>query len=1134
MGNYGKRVLIVILSVVLVVALALVGNAYQQREKNHYITDKNAVVYEGSYGGKTYQVTKEDIWENILYSSPMSTVEEILDKYLLASVISTIDDQSEIDEKINYLVYGTTDEETINEKKEDTEADGELWEAFYNKMNILGYYTDGTDGHNIDDYAKLMIAYDEYARYRIENGLDVGSITPDVSDETILSEYEAEYADTIALVIKFYSEDDADTFLNLYHLAIVSSKIRYYIGDSEYVVDKDDDGNYYVNDDFSYPYLEQEVTYSDGTTGYEKVPNANVETDDDGNYVWNSELDAWEYSSTTVVSNVVSYEDCDSFTTKNTAILSADQVLSLYIEMYNDYYSQQRDSLETSVVLQNFIDAFDFTTSAGLINDADVITLNAALENYGLVLVTYTDSENNTVQEIRKYIGNDEYLVETVDGVAQGVNGFPTYKEDSTNEEYIPNYKIATDGDGNPILDSEDDFMYYLDNEGNIIANDSKLAIEDQTTFDLTNTIEASNAQLYSAFVQIYKDLTGVTWSSDYSTLMENTLSQITYNYDDLNAIREDLAKEIFETLTFGDTASGSYLATPTSYDGVQDSETPYYLIYKLSTSESSTPSESELAAYKEEKIQEYLDTTGFTTMAIAELRAEAGLKIYDEFFVYEYQSDIAYDEDDLAAGVDSDLYTDYYSMKKYVAKKLVELTKEVDVMGTTVSEISITPDDLYDYALEYSSASYISSACLNAVYFTLDAFEEIHGTSMNYLTSDNWKMEEYAETAEYYNYYYEYYKSIYASYGYDYYNSLNEFLYSYGARSFDDMVSSLERSTMRDVFIYNEMVGALDTTELTDYAKALFASDKFTTIFNDYYDVDISHLLIYMDLDEDGSPDDYDKFLASFDETTGESSVLKDASGNALTLSEFNTEINKLEKLLLDYVYSSDTNFASSSETILSDFITEYNESSREDGKYKEFKALGISLMYEDLGDVTNSTVSSYVEPFQEAVTKIAEKLERVDNDLLGYSIGDGLTETSFGLHFIVGLPGDNFDKTTFEISDPDSDYAEGSVNTSSSVSESQLALYMQQYVYNDIYGDTDDPEEQAGFEYPNLPTDLTDAFDTYYSDFMSIVLDESATYHSNYIMLLTLVNESSEYQSQFEALKDIYYSVLFGDLSD
>ena len=1151
MGNLGKRLLIITLSVALVVAIALVGNAFQQRDKAHNLSSEKSVVYSGSYNGVSYEVTKKDVWNNILYSSPMTTITENLDKYLLSSYIDSVTDETKIQEKLNYLIYGTTDAEKIQDYKDDAKNNEKLLLTFRNKMNVLGYFDDNEHEHTYKDYAKLMIAYDLYATYRLENNLKIGTLEPELDNETLKDLYAEKAQDAFAVTIKFFSEDEAKEFYKEFKVALVSSKLRMYIGDSDYVVAKNDDGSYYLNDDLTPVYYTQTVTKSDSTTSEEKVPNGNVVKNSDGTYEWDSTTDSWVYTNGTFVSSKVAYEDVTSFTTSNTAVLSANNWMNLYVAMYNKFYAQYRESLPTVVDKDAFFTAFGFDKDAeGFISDANASTLNEVLKKYNLALVTWTDSNDAKHQEIRKYVGNESYVVLVQDGVAQGKEGYPTYKK--LDGEDIPNYKIEVDENGEPVLDYEGHFIYYLDENGKQQISDSKKKITDEgVVVDLSNSIEANLIQLYGAYFNMFEDYANDNWNVDYKRKMEKIADKIYYSFEDLNSAREDLAKEIFATLPFDKSSTTGYFMKATSMNGAVSSETPYYLVLKLTNTTNENPTDEEISEYKKELIEDYLLEEGLTEMAMAELRAEAGLTVYDEFFKYEYESSISQSDSSNKYGVsESDGYITY---KSYKARKVAALTKEVTVNGNKVSKKVLTADDVYNYAMSYSGPSYIATTALNKVLLKLAEFETIHGKEKNYLTSKNWKMQAYASTAEQYNYYYEYYKQMYAQYGYEFYDSVDQFLFSYGARSFDDLVTSLKRSTMRNIFLYNALVNdaffnnsndaynatlsayattTLDPTSAQSGKPFIFKSDEFTKIYDEYYDINASHVLIYVDYDEDGTPDDYNKFLETFDSTTNESSFLKKEDGvTPLTLSDWNQAIAQIENKLREFIYTDDS-WSSSKVSDLANFITEYNKSCRIDGDYKDYKKLGIALEYESLGEVTNLTEDNFVEEFGVALREIKEKLERVDNDLLGYSLGDKLYKTEFGMHFIVETAGTNYDKPDFSFIEDDA-YPSELINQDKKVTDAQLAIYILEYAYNNIFGSTDNPEEHAGFEYPNIPSELKKAFTTYYDSFMSTVLDKSSTYHSNFIMLLSLSSEESSYKNDFKNLLDIYYSVLFGALA-
>ena len=1181
MGNFGKRLLIILLAVTVIVALAVGGNAYQNRNKNHKVSKDSAVVYEGQYNNVSYKVTKGDVWKTMLSSSPMSTINEIIDKQLLKSYIDAQTDEA-VQSEIEYLIYNSNDQDEINKIKADQTKDEQLKQSFYNKLYVLGYKQNGEEGHKIEDYAKLMLAYGEYAKYRLENGLKIGSLEPKLDDESIKSALKNEKKDTFAITIRFNSEKEATDLYKKYKLAVVNSTLRKYVGDSLYVLDKNTDGSYYLDALLKPVKLEVEVELENGEKKTVNVPNVKGLKKTDDKYVWDNTRPGWEYDgntyhfvfnddkadengsyaattydASTAASNAVDFDDVTSFyassSSMNTAVLSNDNFLEVYLCLYNEVYENQRyelpslaDSIDVSGNnLEIFSSIFGIELNANDLFEAeDVAKINAAIKAYNLVIVEWED-EGVKHQEVRKYVGNDEYVVSVVDGVAESKNGFAVYKK--ANGESIPNYKILVDENGAPVLDKDKNFQYVLDENGERIANDSKKSINDQTVFTRENTITPSHILLYSALVNLYVDYEA-EYPAEYKLFASQVKEFLYFNYEKLNAKRSDVAKQIFTTLTFEESATGGYLTKATSVTAANSSETPYYMILKLGNSTYSDPTEAEIQAYKEKQISNYIKTANLPQMAAAELRKEAGIQLFDEYFGYEYASILNKNDDTNKYGLSDS--SEYYKVKGYNNKVLAKTTKAVTVNGQEVGKIKVTTDELYNYSLESSGSSYISNAILNKVLLSMNDFETIHGKSRNYLTSKNWKMQEYAQATQSYNYAFEYYKNMYAQYGISYYKSINEFLYNYGSRNFDDMVLAFERATMRNVFLYNALVGDLFENKngyvhsLSNYAltstdptvegstdKYLFGGDKFKDLYNDFFSANVFHVLFYVDYNEDGTPDDYDAFLKQFDETTGNHKYLMDDNGDPLTLNDWNKAVSELLDEIYDYI-NSNLDWSSSSIS-LSNFIKEYNESSLRDGDYINFKKLGLQLEFESLGEVTNFNVTNYVERFREGVKKVYAKLEKVDKDLLGYSIADELTPSEFGLHLIFETAGSNYVKPTFKYTDTNTNYSEFLKNDNEEVTDAQIAIYILRTVYTNIYGDTDNPEKNAGFPYPNIPSDFDKAFSLYFESYINTMLDTSTSYHSNYIMLNQLAKEASDYQQQFKELRDIYYSMLFGSLA-
>ena len=76
MGNFGKRILIVLISVLAIVCLILVGNAIQQSEKIHKVNNSKEVVYTLN---DDIKITRGDLWHAIVNGGSISTIVEMLD-----------------------------------------------------------------------------------------------------------------------------------------------------------------------------------------------------------------------------------------------------------------------------------------------------------------------------------------------------------------------------------------------------------------------------------------------------------------------------------------------------------------------------------------------------------------------------------------------------------------------------------------------------------------------------------------------------------------------------------------------------------------------------------------------------------------------------------------------------------------------------------------------------------------------------------------------------------------------------------------------------------------------------------------------------------------------------------------------
>lgn len=149
------------------------------------------------------------------------------------------------------------------------------------------------------------------------------------------------------------------------------------------------------------------------------------------------------------------------------------------------------------------------------------------------------------------------------------------------------------------------------------------------------------------------------------------------------------------------------------------------------------------------------------------------------------------------------------------------------------------------------------------------------------------------------------------------------------------------------------------------NYNSILYTVGK--NYYNEYFDLSVKHILITVDFDSDGTPDDPELFVKKI----SDKAAFEQAVVNAMTA--VTNEVNYIVKEkkyaslvdALDYVlkafYANETLLSNPSET------------------WAKYKTFGIGLTIEDLGSVNNSTASKYVPEFGLGV-----------KDLYNYLVGE------------------------------------------------------------------------------------------------------------------------------------------------
>ena len=173
-------------------------------------------------GNVIYTITNKELFEEIKSNDGIQQILYITDAFLLSEYIDAVE-ETEIDDKLNELIYGTDDLEVIADYTDDQKAS--LEQSFAQQMALAGFTGEERE------YTKLMVARDAYTlEYADENVV--------VSNYSILNKYLNYYYDDVsAIKIRFTSLEDAENVMQKFNLvSIAGLDLRTYFG---YVYDNE-------------------------------------------------------------------------------------------------------------------------------------------------------------------------------------------------------------------------------------------------------------------------------------------------------------------------------------------------------------------------------------------------------------------------------------------------------------------------------------------------------------------------------------------------------------------------------------------------------------------------------------------------------------------------------------------------------------------------------------------------------------------------------------------------------------------------------------------------------------------------------------------------------------------------------
>ena len=691
-----------------------------------------------------------------------------------------------------------------------------------------------------------------------------------------------------------------------------------------------------------------------------------------------------------------------------------------------------------------------------------------------------------------------------------GPKEIASYYENKYNREVRTiKIKFTSELDANTVLRS-----YNLVSKNNqIMLYTGTTPLEEVPSFALndTNTRTLTEEELFGYFINMYNDVYGgykaeIAPESTFAQLL--LIDDLILNYNDISGFNTNLAKYIFTSLNtyeefnVGEDLSSYYTYKPEKFYSGQD--TAYYLIMNLAKDNGGdvvdfTGTKQELVTIIGEDVYNEIETTliganielqNFVNKRVAEYRSEFDFTIHDKYIAMDYKV----------------IHTDYEDDSEG------SLTLIASYNG-----IDVSADELLAYALNNNAPMYLISAAqtkalINAHYEDVYCLDTIV-CEYDYLENESAKMLEHIKAFNDMKTQFE--TSMYAQY-----YTFEEYLYlAYGVKDIEGMLTDYYvKQSLQPLYIFDQI-------QENNYEVLNDLMDLMAPYYENYFSLNATHLLIYIDRNEDGTPDEYDEFYAELADTT-----------------EYDAKLAALEVKVREYLAVEENSFTTLTEA--------YRQASRTDETWGEFKSYGFYLYTENLsaqGSLTySSTINKYEQNFVDRLVELYQEYNFEENIDETYLLDDTLLETSFGMHLIKVVKGSAFTMPSAEFtmtynSSNEPEFTVGIESESEIINFEQLKLYAM-YRFSVITFGSIDLMDSYGFTRPNIPTSVSAAL----TEFASKLHD--ALYVVGYMNVAVIdelaagdfVNEDSSYfdgnstdfMATLERISDIYYRQIFLEL--
>jgi len=1115
MKNVLVKKIIIICSVLLTVVVSAVLIAViSGNTKVPAISNPNGVFYQrlDDQGNVIYEITNKELFEEIKSNDGLEQLLYMVDADLLASYIDTIaTDAAAIADKIQELTYGTSDDTVIAEMEIDAKADLELT---YAQSMILSGYTG-----NEEEYAVLSLAREAFVRAAVdEDG--------DVTDLEVAAEFMNNYfEDCKAIKIRFNSAAEANYVLKKFNLMTYNStSLRSYLGfifnsetltkynnTTEIVEAYTTVSPFYFDANNNILNMADAIVYTKGTTVYTNSAAAEFTLDGEGNLI--------DSSSVIIISKDL------LFTTKALA--------TTYKNDHTTYYSVSK------------VDAFD-TSEKAVVKNANneiVFYVDYSRKIYDAAMVDITATTNLIVNKVYKSI-NDVTTVTT--------NNSAVMTNPQVLAAYIKMYNYVYGYRAQLAEAATAADLTALDNEFLTHNFDKVNAVSTTLSGYLFDTIDLSAPEAipYSASAKSfpgYKDtyhymiykLTQPAKVDAYKIMLDYVENRIVvpaevaenFSLPSTGWYGAKITWKSGTTTTVAiatTTADGVYKATVTK----PDAEVSVTLTYTITMSgETRTGTKTVLVKTSGSNS----DVTEPTGDQIAFKTVLANDTLFNTLYNKLIDA-IMSDSDNLKTTVNEKLAAlraehnfalyDYYLGVDYkqTASDFEYTSKGSKTVLASYDDVEITANEFFDVCVAKNGALYslYSVQMKEMIYSAYFEAQGMFGTQRNLERNNSDKMDAMYDSVASTKSYYAYLQNLYAQYGLDFpYTTFTDYAYvQYGTKTEMDLLKYFVEGAIQP-FIINEAIEEYDLIDLFQ--------DTIEEYYNNYFSLNITHLIINLDFDEDGSPDDYNEFLASLD-----------AADRLL----FDARIADFETQITTYLDAATAN-------TFTTLVTAFRAASREDATWGRFKQYGFVLLTEDLNiadeddeEVKHSLQYSgtygvkdkFVQEYLDALIALYQEYQDPQN-IEETSLRSDLVPTVFGLHLILATQGDDFERFSAAFTETNASapvYTAGSENANPIPNLEQLKLYAKYYFYSSVYNlSAADVEETYGITVPNIPASVSSALDFYFKGLLesTYVVGTVNIRVVDRIAVGEFKDNDAAYKAQLTTIRNVYDTALFGD---